>query len=469
MRHFIILFTLLITFNFYANNEFGFDLPENHKLEATYSADLKEKGSIHLLITKEKGEKYFYLIPYYISKNGDFKELKTTQLSNIPSIISHHYDHNVFTITSYNKEKKALTIIDINTSDGSSTLHQEINFPNITSLFRLDNRTVIINKKNKYLFVKEIKTISSNKSYKIDIPKDKLKLYKLITKENATPINQNEYVEKGAISNRKVYISGSNITFTYENSIINTTEVMKIDYINESINLKSFGFSNNNKFLNFNTFIKENKLYTISSNKEDLVINLINLETEKVEKSISLNENLKDIYSESESFLKNAKKGKMKPTLTVNKTKDENLLIRIDQVNQTSYQYNHDWWFHHWWFHQQMMWQQQQMIQNQQQQMINSIPNGFGPNPEIYYNINNIIEDIVPIEFVINQEFEILKNASNDTKHSNIDKSKYIEPIEKDKDITNISISFSDTEMKYVYQNKKDKKVYIKTVDLDNN
>ena len=405
------------------------------------------------------------MIPYHISENNDFKELKSIQLALVPSIISHHINGNIFTVTSYNKEKEKLTIIDINTTDGSFNLHQEINSPNATSLFRLDNRTVIINKKNKSLFIKEINSCSSRKSYKIDIPKEKLKLYKLITKEGPRAVNQNEYVEKGAISTRKVYLSGTILTFTYDNLIINTTDVMSIDYFkNDSIEIKSFDFSNLDEINDYNTFIENNKLYTVSSSKKDLVINIIDLETEIIEKSFSLIENLKDIYSDSESFLKNVKKARIRPTLTVNKTKNENLLLRIDQVDHTTYQYNYNWWFQEWWFHQQMIEQMET-----QQRLMNNVPSGFGPSPEIeidFYYFNNLVNEIVPIEFVVNQKFEIIKNATKETKYKNIKKDKYLEPFSENKKYKNFSACFSNTEMRYIYLDKKSKKVHFKTVKI---
>ena len=54
------------------------------------------------------------------------------------------------------------------------------------------------------------------------------------------------------------------------------------------------------------------------------------MRTEKIEKSISLSENLKDIYSNSESFLKNVKKARIRPTITINKTKKERVINTFD-------------------------------------------------------------------------------------------------------------------------------------------
>lgn len=146
--------------------------------------------------------------------------------------------------------------------------------------------------------------------------------------------------------------------------------------------------------------------------------------------------------------------------------KDNNLEVTIDQADKTVYNYNYNWWWHHnWMWQQQMMWQQQQM-QQQMMRIQNNLPNGFGPNPDYYDNLAFLYsrkEIPEPITFIIDKNGKILPDAKSATVFVNIDKDENLKPLEENKNIKNVTATFNNSEMRYIYEDKKSKKIIIKS------
>jgi hypothetical protein len=182
--------------------------------------------------------------------------------------------------------------------------------------------------------------------------------------------------------------------------------------------------------------------------KKNGYIKIYDINTKKVLKEISIDNNLNafikgnEDFDGIENFLKKANKVKHNATITVNKTKNNNLKIRVDYVNKT-YSYNYNWWWHH---HHFMM--HQQMIMNQ----VNfSRPGGFGPvQPNDFHFKNYLIKKGKRyFELVLNQNY-VLLNTNEDTIYKEVNKQKYIDQLEKITDLKKESSCFLKDSFRYI-------------------
>ena len=72
--------------------------------------------------------------------------------------------------------------------------------------------------------------------------KEQIRDFKFFTKTNPDAVNRKEFVKKGSVSKRKVYISGDTVTFTLDNEQISNTRTMSLDLNHpESLTFKSYG------------------------------------------------------------------------------------------------------------------------------------------------------------------------------------------------------------------------------------
>lgn len=101
--------------------------------------------------------------------------------------------------------------------------------------------------------------------------------------------------------------------------------------------------------------------------------------------------------------------------------------------------------------------------------MRNMAPRGFGPNPS-YYDALAMIglqkKEVKPIEFVIDLDFTIAENASTETLHKSVEQDDYLDKYKDDKSLKEFTASFTDTDLRYIYYDKKSAMVYLKTEPL---
>lgn len=205
--------------------------------------------------------------------------------------------------------------------------------------------------------------------------------------------------------------------------------------------------------------MQNDNLFAILNNNDNIVLKNYNLADKTHKETLSIKENLAQIKTKSEyfeEFLKEARKSKMKPTITLNKNKNSNYIVRLDYVDKTKYQYSYNWWFLHWMWHQQLM--------------MHQVNHNFsiGPNPDFYDNpyfnyVSLIKTESKSIEFVLDiTTNNILENADLDTFFSNVDKEEKLEKFKDDKNMNEITAGFIESEMRYMYQDKKSKIIYIK-------
>ena len=456
---------ILICFNTIsiANDLFTFSLAENQKFQQTQSVNLGNDGTLHFVITKNKDSKKYDLLAFYVNANQTIKQMETTSHEELPEIISYHYTKNNITILNYNDE--TLTVIDYNAETGKVNSDKLTDFKKPKTIFRLPNKTFFldVDRKGEQMTVTKLENANSIISEQKDIPEKYQKVMRRLFKETIEEVYTNEYVKNGSIAEFQAYYENEKFIIVKNDEMKDFIETFEIDpKTPDLLSIKEFNLDKIDRLKNRNSFINDGKLFSILMGKEDFNITINNLQTGKEEKSLFLSKDiLKSSISEQyKAFLKEAKRNKNTSTLAVNNTKDGNYSVTVDYVDAVSYNYHHNWFIH-----QQLLFHQNMyMLHKQIQQM--SIPSGFnGPNPEFYNHLDNVYfkkEKQEAITFLLSNQFDVIENATSVTEHKFVDKEKYTEELDENKEIKNYSIGFLENEYRYIYTDKKEETIYIK-------
>ena len=478
IRTILFLAFLLVTFSDVLANidPYKVNIPDNTKVVGTYSADFGTASTLHMVLLKNQETKSFDLLPFFISENNEVREMDIISMEREPSIISHHKKEGLISLISYDAKKKELAVIDISTESGTHTVkvEKEVEVPD--NVFRMDDKTYLVYQDGlrRTLDVHAISSIEKREDISFELDREVKKEFKRFTKSSQDEINRNEFVKLGSINDRKVYLSAGRLVYTLDDEKSGLTEAM-IFHLDNSGSIEMSKFQNNTleKIKDYSSYIYDNSLFTTSSNKTGMVFKVFDMDTGNETKTFSLEDAIKKIHTDNtgsimQDYLKEVSKAKMKSTVTVNTTKENKLLIRVDQVDKTTYYYHHNWWFHHWMW-QQQMWHNHQMMVQKQIQNINTMPK-FTPNGEYYdtyYDVYGALEKPKAIEFVLDLDFEIIPDANAEPALADIDRDKYLKEFEDQKNLKEITAGFTSTNLRYVYKDKKTKEVFIAFKELD--
>ena len=296
--------------------------------------------------------------------------------------------------------------------------------------------------------------------------------FKAFFNETPQEVNQNEFVKNGPISKRKSYFSDNKLIFTSEKDKSNIQVLtLQLDG-SKQYKFTDFDFNYSKDIKDQNTYVADNILLSVAVSKEDVVLNSFDMTTKKATKTISLQNDLKLRFSAEtlDKFIQSAAKNAMKPTVTVNKTKDPNkLLVLLDRVDKNTYNYNHNWWHFHWMMMHQQQMMQQQMMRQQQQMIKQSMPRGFGPNMEYYDALAMVYfnkSELKPIQFVIDTNLNLDEASGAETIHKSIERDDYLEKFKDDKSLKELSAGFTSSNFRYIYFDKKTETVYLKLESL---
>lgn len=448
----------------YSIDLFNIQLDKNEKLEGTYSVKISNNQTSHFLIVKNSNTKKYSLKPFLFDSNKNIKELDEVIFDETPNIIANHIEGNTVVLSNYIEKDKTLFIVDFDLKTGKNNFKkiQKIEKPDL--IFSVSDRSVIIDfiKNGEKLDVKTIINSVNVIDKTIDTPKNLLKEFKAVIKEIPEAINQNEFVKNGSIKDSRAYLNNNKLLFT--NQKIKDLNLFSIGLNdNNDFDKSVFVFGFDKKIKDINSYLLDDNLVVIGSNKEDLKLKIFKKENGKEIKELSLQNDIKNYLDQKdiEAFIKEAKKSSLKTTITLNETKSKKIKVRIDRVNKQTYNYNYNWWFFHHW----MMQQQQQMIM--QQQMMQNIPRGggFGPannfNSEIEKSFLLKEEKNQSLEFILNENFNLENSNSEETFHKEHDKDEVLKEYEDNKNIKEFSCIFLDNELHYVYQDKKTKNISI--------
>lgn len=459
MKLISLLFIFLFNVSLNATELQKITLTSDQKLEGTFSIKLNNNNSLHLLFIKDSKSKNNVLKPFLVSQSKQIKQFSDYVSSKKLNIIASHCDNNSSTLIFFDDSSKKLLLLNYDNTSGifKEKTIEKYSKPDIIMSSKGKTYFVQYNpiKDKSKIFVDVIDSSTSINNIEIALDNDLQSKIRVAFFNEVDAINQEEFVENGSIKSARAYLYNENIYITKEKDN-NTVNLFGLDLNHGKINFYNYDFNLDDKIKDHNTFIFENKLININSFYDDFKISYYDVSDTRLIKQHSLNNDFKNIFEADkiQNFLELEKKISLKITTTINKTIDNNYLITISRVNVNTYKYGYDWWWNH-------MFMMQQM---QMQQMIRVNTGGFGPNnlENNYFNINLEKKDNISLQYVINDNFEILEKNNTETLHKNIDKDSVLKEFEEDKLIKSFSGSFTENnEFRYVYQNNKTKEVYI--------
>ncbi|MGO2359381.1 hypothetical protein [Mesonia sp.] len=463
IKKILLSLVFLISLSTFAADRFKYALKEHQKFNRTMSIDINKSASLHMVFVKNKNTKQQDVIPFYVDEQKNITELGTLSFEEEPELISFHTNGN--TLTLINFEDGNLSIDDIDLSTGKHLNRKQTkDVEKPAYVFKQKNKSIFfeVDKKGKDLTFTYIENATSSSTKKIETPKELEDKVKHIFRKNVDVINTREFVKNGSIAKAQAYFEDEKLLLVYDQKEDDEIETLQINPNAEDIfELKNYKATALEKLKKSNSYVKDDKLFVINSGKEDIEMNVFDIESGEKEKRLSLQQEMafaQNDLEKREDFIKQSRRAKNKPTLTVNETEEGNLAVRMDYVNIQNYSYHNMWWFHH-----HMMMHQLHIQQHQQMQMMMG-PNISSLDIDALYTKK---KESTSISFVISKDLELLKEASLETKYREVDAEKYIEELSDDKEVRNESLVFLNDEYHYIYTDRKENYVYIKIEGLD--
>ncbi len=437
----------------FAGTPFEIKPDKDEKVEGTYSAVLGN-ATVHVVMTKNSVSKNFTVTPYHLDDRSEVKALDPFVSKIQFEIASYHRNGETFTLVLYSSEKKTISILDYDLRSGSFTVGNEEQKLPYDNLFRLSDKTVLVefNKKTNELEVKTITTGGKAVLTTIKASADTAKAFRKLSFAKPEAVNQQEFVKNGSIAPAKGYITRNAIIYTLSDS--KETETFLFDLVEKKLAHSTIALDFPSEVRKTADYVIDDKLAVVGIDKNEVTMKVFDLDRGEAVRQFSLSD-VKinpDAYSE---YLKQVVKSNIAATVTVNKMRSGDLAVRIDRVDRNEYNYNHDWW-HFQWFMQQMMWQQQMM---RQQQM--SMPRGFGPAHPADAEIDIVSEKTRAIEFTVSADFTQIGTDKSETLFPDVDKERYLDKYKDDKSKREFSAEFTNGEFRSVFFDNKTKTVKI--------
>ena len=462
--------TLLITFtfSFLAFNglcqDLNYQMAKGQKVIGSFSGEFDGKQSIHLLIYQNKSSKVYTTVPFFIAENEEKTQLPELSFEEKPKVVSYHYleeEKKVILLISHEFNKiNRLSIFDLTLGSKTYTKKSIDGWKSADLNIRVADKTLLARKAENVL---QITTVKNSKELDtLVFAMRPTKSFKKIFDMYPQLVNTREYVELGSSKNAKAYYQNGKIVLdamikdSYETFVINVKDTAATQFIEIKNSLIESAKETNSYVFGDNLFLF---LHLV----EDIALQVYDLNSGSLQYEGNL---LKDFFEEAqkeniENLIKKSGRKRYRLMGTVNRSVEDQLVVRLDYVDMNVYNYHYDWWFHHWFF-QQQMWQQQQMMQSI------SVPN-FGPNSaeeEILLDFTKDEEQQTQVEFVLSMSFEHLPSASKETKYRQTDKNFYIDSFKNNRNIDHTTMSFTEKSVRYIYYAKLGKLFYIKSQPL---
>ncbi|MDT0295445.1 hypothetical protein ACFQ3R_02980 [Mesonia ostreae] len=463
IKKLLLYLVFLISTSVFATDGFKYALKKHQKFNRTMSIDINKCTSVHFLFVKNKNTKQQQVIPFYVDEQKNITELSSLSFEDEPELISFHT--NGTTLTLINFEDGNLSIDDIDLSTGkhlNRNQTQDVEKPEF--IFKQKNKSIFVeaDRKGRNLTFTHIENSTSSSTKELATPKDLQDKVKDIFKTDVDVINTREFVKNGSIAKSQAYFEGDKLLLVYDEKEDDEVETLQINpNAEQAFEFKNYKSTALEKLKKSNSYVNDDKLFVVNSGKEDVEMNVFDIESGKKEKRLSLQQEMafaENDLEKREDFIKQSRKFKNKPTLTVNETQEGNLAVRMDYVNIQNYSYHNMWWFHH-----HMMMHQMHIQQHQQMNMMMG-PNISSLDIDALYTKK---KESTSISFVISKDLELLKDASLETKFREVDAEKYIEELSDNKEVKNESLAFLNDEYHYIYTDRKEDVVFIKIEKLE--
>ncbi|WGH74614.1 hypothetical protein P8625_10990 [Tenacibaculum tangerinum] len=430
-------------------------LPKHFKVEDTFSGDLSEKESFHLIFSKNKQNRK-NTVHSFIYDGKTITELQPFESVEKYSLISFHKKQGILSLLLSYKEKNKEYIRRVDINLNTKEIKQETPFvhEDYLSSIRENDRSILIYKTKEEITISQFIGINQPKKFTYTFRKKNDDYSTFFNENKLEAIKTNEFIANGSTANFRVYFDENHLIFTKESTSDNITNVVTVpldekDFIPSKIktftNKKADGI-----YKKFTSFYFDSKIYQFGNDKKTGSIKIHHITTNKsklinVDDSLSSKIKGNDAFAGVTAFLKQAGKNKHKTTITANPTKNNKIKVRVDYVN-IDYSYHYNWWWHHQQF---MMWQQQNMMR--------TIPSGFGPSQpnDIYFNTYTFAEEKRYFEILLDSEGNLLNEELPETMYKEIDKKKYIEKLEEIKDFKYESSCFLKNSFRFISYSRK--------------
>ena len=458
-------------------------IPKHYKTENTFSGNLSNNNSFHLIFTKNKKTKNYEVFSYLFNgeKTVELPSLITKQSYNI---VSFHQKNEVLSLLlSYNIKKKSfIKKVDFNLKTKTKTDFKETSHEDLLTSIRGKDKSILIYKTDEAFRVLtypgNLEPILKELTFI-----DNSEVKKFFKNTSVTSVKTDEFVANGATSKVRLYYENNTLFFTRDsdepfnvsvigislnNKRANITEVLKFDLsgLNLSPEFLTFENGGGEKFKKATSFFTKEKLFQLALSKKVGFISISDVHSGKLLNTISLDNSISNYvkgnvdFQGIENFLNNAGRNKYNATITANKTKSDKVRIRVDYVDIT-YSYNYNWWWHHQMF---MMQQQQFQMQN----IHRNIPSGFGPNALDDYVFENAVVDKEKrfFELLIDAKGNLLKDELPSTLYKEIVKENYINKLEDISDFKFESSCFLENSFRFIAYSKSLKQFSIQSNKL---
>jgi len=446
---FTLVTLLLILTASLRSQEARITLDKSKKIESTFSGDINQESTIHLIINKDKKTKFYEVITLFYDENDQIIQLEPLSFKKKPEIISYHLNKEKTTLTvlfnmEISRERYALSIVDYDLITRENTTKHLTNFIKPNLIFKLPNKSIFINTKEgkgdvELLIIENSTSISNIQIAPTSKQKSK---FETIFKSGIDAINTNEYVEYGSFSPCKAYFLNDLLKFAHVDKKTGELILLTIN-IHQPDKLFFTSLPSNNfaKIKDTNFYLFDNKIFQLFHTKSNVYLKVTDIKTKNILFDIDVTNELAKRYDPKEikRYISKTAKSFYSPTITVNASIEENMVMNIGYVDNRIYHYYHDWWFQHW------MWQQTFM----QPPTVN-LPS-FGPNPEKYDLAYTPLINEQPFQLVINSNFEMVENASLETVRRNIDKDKYRKRLDSNANINYSSLAFTANSARSIY------------------
>ncbi len=459
-------------------------IPKEFKTENTFSGDLSDKDSFHLIFAKNKKTKNYKVFSYLFDGNTSV-ELPSLINEKSYGVVSFHQKNNILSLLLSYKIKKESFIktVHYNLITKEKKEFKAVSHNDFMTSIRTKDQSILIYKTDDAFIVSSF--VGNNKPHSKELVLDKDSDVKTFFKnESVTSIKTDEFVANGSTNKVRLYFENNTLFFTRDsdehfnfnlggiplnNKKANITQLLKFNLSKSTLKPVFFSFENANgeKFKKATSFFTKDKLFQLALSKKTGFINIADVNTGKSLNVIALDELLSNKikgnpeFQGIEKFLKNAGKNKYNATITANKTKSDKIRVRVDYVD-ISYNYNYNWWWHH----QQFMWHMQQhQMQMIQQNIQRNIPTGFGPRIVDDYVFENavILKEKRFFELLIDLNGSLIDDELPETIYKEIDKKEYIDKLDEIATYSNESSCFLKDSFRFIAYDKKHKKFVIQT------
>lgn len=486
-------YTLLVFAIFFTNIAFckninlnEISIPDNFKVEDTFSGNLSDTNSFHLIFTKDKETKN-YTIFSYLYDGENIKNLPGFTEEEPLSIVSFHQKNNILSLllTYSIKKKPYLKTVHYNLVTNEKTASEAILHDDFVTSIRTIDESILIYKSVNSFKIKSYAGNSLPLTKELNLL-DNLDVKKFFNQQSVTSIKTDEFVANGATNTVRLYYEDNSLFFTRDsdepidinvigfslnNKKANITQLLKFDLNSQILTPKFSSYENANgeKFKKATSFFSNNMLFQLALSKKEGFINIIDINSGNIMNNIVLNASMSKFvkgnpeFDSVEDFLNNAGKNKYNATITANKTTTDKIRVRLDYVD-INYRYTYDWW----WFHQQFMWQMQQHnMQIMQQNIQRNIPRGFGP-----YNDDDFIFATKKIEkrffeIIIDINGNLVQEELPELLFKEIDKEIYIKNLEEIDKYKYESSCFLNNSFRFIAYDLTNRKFIIETKKLN--